>query len=147
MKQLYRQTTFAALLVITGLQVWAQNSSLTNTVGMELVLIRPGSFVMGKFQPPYPQPDTSSQNKNTGTERGYNAAEYALAKKLAEQDAQPGFTATIAKPFYIGKFEVTQAQWKQVMGSNPSVFQALWLRTPPTCTRWKTSPGTMCNGS
>ena len=28
-----------------------------------------------------------------------------------------------AKGFYIGKFEVTQAQWQEVMGSNPSFFK------------------------
>jgi formylglycine-generating enzyme required for sulfatase activity len=27
------------------------------------------------------------------------------------------------KPFYIGKYEVTQVQWKEVMGSNPSNFK------------------------
>jgi formylglycine-generating enzyme len=123
MKRMYLKSSIVALSVLTSIQAWAQNGSLTNSIGMELVLIQPGSFVMGKFQPPYPQPDTSTQNKSSSSERSYNAAEYALAKKLAEQDAQPGFTATIAKPFYIGKFEVTQAQWKQVMGSNPSVFQ------------------------
>jgi formylglycine-generating enzyme required for sulfatase activity len=102
---------------------FAQDSTLTNSIGMELVLIKPGSFVMGKFQPPYPVPPDTIPTTKPGQERGYNAAEYALAKKLAEQDAQPGFTAIIRKPFYIGKFEVTQAQWKKVMGKNPSVFQ------------------------
>jgi formylglycine-generating enzyme required for sulfatase activity len=29
----------------------------------------------------------------------------------------------ITKPFYMGKYEVTQAQWQAVMGSNPSQFQ------------------------
>jgi formylglycine-generating enzyme required for sulfatase activity len=29
----------------------------------------------------------------------------------------------IDHPFYMGKFEVTQGQWKKVMGENPSVFQ------------------------
>ena len=28
------------------------------------------------------------------------------------------------RPFYIGKYEVTQAQWKEVMGSNPSNFKS-----------------------
>ncbi len=32
-------------------------------------------------------------------------------------------SVTISKPFYCGKFEVTQAQWKQVMGTSPSKFQ------------------------
>jgi formylglycine-generating enzyme required for sulfatase activity len=32
---------------------------------------------------------------------------------------------TLSKAFYCGKYEVTQAQWKQVMGGNPSTFK-LW---------------------
>jgi len=36
-------------------------------------------------------------------------------------DGTPGAvrTVTVAKPFYLGKYEVTQAQWKQIMGENP----------------------------
>ena len=30
---------------------------------------------------------------------------------------------TLTKPFYLGKTEVTQEQWQQVMGGNPSVFK------------------------
>ena len=32
-------------------------------------------------------------------------------------------TFIISKPFYLGKYQVTQAQWKAVMGSNPSKFK------------------------
>ncbi len=32
----------------------------------------------------------------------------------------PRHKVTISKPFYIGKYEITQAQWKSVMGSNPA---------------------------
>lgn len=91
---------------------------------MEFVLINPGSFILGKFQPTYPIPkEPQNEGNKTGQQRGYNAAEYTLARQLAQEDAMPGFTVTIARPFYIGKFEVTQAQWQQVMGTNPSVFQ------------------------
>jgi len=30
---------------------------------------------------------------------------------------------TLTKPFYLGKYEVTQEQWERVMGSNPSTFK------------------------
>jgi formylglycine-generating enzyme required for sulfatase activity len=33
-------------------------------------------------------------------------------------------SVTIPKPFWMGKFEVTQAEWQAVMGGNPSSFHA-----------------------
>jgi formylglycine-generating enzyme required for sulfatase activity len=34
-----------------------------------------------------------------------------------------GSTVTITKPFYMGKYPVTQGQWQVVMGANPSQFK------------------------
>jgi len=36
----------------------------------------------------------------------------------------PRHNVTLAKPFAIGKYEVTQAEWEAVMGGNPSEFKA-----------------------
>ncbi len=36
----------------------------------------------------------------------------------------PQHRVTITRPFYLGKYEVTQAQWEAVMGSNPAHFKA-----------------------
>ena len=41
-----------------------------------------------------------------------------------ESDEGPQHWVTITEPFYIGVYEVTQAQWEAVMGSNPSFFEA-----------------------
>ena len=49
--------------------------------------------------------------------------DYAKCAQLVKQDWSDGFSVDIAKSYYIGKFEVTQSEWKQVMGANPSVFQ------------------------
>jgi formylglycine-generating enzyme required for sulfatase activity len=38
----------------------------------------------------------------------------------AEKDDGPVHQVTFAKPFYLGKYEVTQEQWQKVMGKNPS---------------------------
>lgn len=35
----------------------------------------------------------------------------------------PQHKVIISKPFYLGKYEVTQTQWMKVMGSNPSFFK------------------------
>jgi len=65
--------------------------TLPGGVTMVLVKIPPGSFQMGS---PY-------------TERGRWGGE------------DPVHLVTLSKPFYLGKTEVTQAQWQAVMGSNP----------------------------
>lgn len=67
---------------------------IKNSIGMELVLIPSGSFMMGA-------PDN---------------------EKDSAQDERPQHQVTISKDFYLGKYEVTQAQWKAIMGDNPSYF-------------------------
>jgi formylglycine-generating enzyme required for sulfatase activity len=38
------------------------------------------------------------------------------------RSTQPPHQVIIRQPFYLGKYEVTQAQWTTVMGKNPSQF-------------------------
>ena len=40
----------------------------------------------------------------------------------ADSDEKPAHSVTLSD-YYIGKYEVTQAQWKAVMGNNPSYFK------------------------
>jgi formylglycine-generating enzyme len=117
-------------LLLFAFPLLAQKPEYTNTIGMEFVLINAGSFTVGKFQPPYPMPK-ESQSAQPGRGNGYTPAQYQLAEKLARQDAREGFQVSIDKPFYLGKFEVTQAQWKRVMGKNPSVFQGKQVSDDP----------------
>lgn len=70
-----------------------QANNFTNDIGMEFVLIPAGSFIMGS--------DTSDSNSNE----------------------TPAHKVTISKSFYMGKYEVTQKQWEDVMGKNPSYFE------------------------
>ncbi len=108
------------LLYICPFLITAQAPTFISPFGAEFILIKPGFFISGKFQPPYP---IQVSGKIHDTENGYNAKEFQLAAQLASQDAMSGFLVNITKPFYISKFEITQAQWKLVMGYNPSVFQ------------------------
>jgi formylglycine-generating enzyme required for sulfatase activity len=39
---------------------------------------------------------------------------------MGDDSEKPAHKVTITKPFYLGKYEVTQEQWEAVMGSNPS---------------------------
>jgi len=92
--------------------------SVTNSIGMKFVLVQPGSFVAGKFMPTVPKP-----GGGLGGGPGLADSIYAKAQAMAKAAYLPGFTVDISKPYYIGRFEVTQAQWQRVMGNNPSYFK------------------------
>lgn len=112
-------------------EVAAGQSRITNSLGMEFVLIEGIVMHMAEFQPPYPVPaDTVKSSKHDyimwmGDGRGYNAEEFALAKEMAIRDCQEGFRVISNRRYYIATTEVTQGQWKKVMGSNPSQFKDL----------------------
>lgn len=105
---------FIALLLLTGFVATAQENTVTNSIGMEFVLIQPGTMTVGKFQPTVDRPEDPNERLPDSL--------YLKAEKLAQAARMPGFPVTLDKPYYMGKFEVTQAQWERVMGSNPSVF-------------------------
>lgn len=42
--------------------------------------------------------------------------------QMGENDAKPVHTVSIGRPFAMAKTEVTQSQWRAVMGTNPSKF-------------------------
>ena len=125
---------YFSLLIITFLlasfPACAQQQHFTNRIGMEFALIKPGHMIVGKFQPPYPVADDTVKgakrpmNMWMGEGRSYNEEELSLAKRLATEAARSGFEVSIVHAYYIGSFEVTQEEWRKVMGRNPSVFQS-----------------------
>jgi formylglycine-generating enzyme required for sulfatase activity len=72
--------------------------TITNSIGMKLVLIPKGTFMMGS--------PTSEQG----------ASYYP-------DGAETQHEVTISEDYYLGVFEVTQGQYQKVMGNNPSYFQ------------------------
>jgi formylglycine-generating enzyme required for sulfatase activity len=80
---------------------------LANSVGMTLVRIEPGEFLMGTTKDQVDQlmrlfPDS---------EREWFDAE------------QPQHPVKISRPFFLGIHEVTQGEYQAVMGNNPSSFK------------------------
>jgi formylglycine-generating enzyme required for sulfatase activity len=73
-----------------------------------MVVIPAGSFMMG--------------SPASASERGWNKRE------------RPQHRVTIGKPFAVGKYEVTQAEWRSVMNTNPSRFKG--DRNPVERTSW-----------
>jgi formylglycine-generating enzyme len=123
-----KNITLLILIIHIGSQLSAQErKTYTNNIGIEFVEILPGSMTVGKFQPYTTRFGFLEQymTKESGT-MGIPVlpdADYELAEELSKNESLPGFTVTLSNSFYIGKFEITQAQWKKVMGSNPSWFQ------------------------
>jgi formylglycine-generating enzyme required for sulfatase activity/DNA-binding beta-propeller fold protein YncE len=78
-----------------------------NGVKLEMVLIPAGEFLMGS-----PDSDT-----------------------MAAGHEKPQHRVRITKPFYLGKYLVTQEQWEAVMGSNPGNFKG--PQNPVETVSWK----------
>jgi formylglycine-generating enzyme required for sulfatase activity len=53
-----------------------------------------------------------------------------------DSDEGPQHQVTLTKPFYCGKFEVTQGQWQAVMGRNPSYLKNAGLDAPVEQVSW-----------
>jgi formylglycine-generating enzyme required for sulfatase activity len=87
--------------------------SLSNDVSMELVYVPPGTFQMG----------------SPTSERGR-----ASWESLHD--------VTLTKGYYLGKYEVTQAQWVALMGSNPSVLEGIGDNYPVYYVTWDEIAGT-----
>ncbi|MCK6466388.1 MAG: formylglycine-generating enzyme family protein [Phycisphaerae bacterium] len=51
------------------------------------------------------------------------AGSFQMGSNDGDSDEKPMRSVRISKPFYLGKTEVTQAQWKAVMGNDPSFFK------------------------
>lgn len=66
---------------------------LGDNVKMEFILISSGSFTMGS------------------------------GESVGDSDEMPVHKVTISRSFYLGKYEVTQEQWAEIMGNNPSEFK------------------------
>ncbi|MGI9266084.1 MAG: formylglycine-generating enzyme family protein, partial [Akkermansiaceae bacterium] len=81
--------------------VRALTLDLGKGVSMKLVLIPAGKFMMGNHDTP-----AETVKKFGGFERNLI-------------DEYPAHEVTISKPFYMGIYEVTQAQWKAMMGTEP----------------------------
>jgi formylglycine-generating enzyme required for sulfatase activity len=82
---------------------------LGNGVALDMILIHPGTFTMGTL-------DTR-----------------------VRPDVRPARQVQITKPFYLGKYEVTQAQYEAMTGQNPSQFPG--TNRPVDSVSWNAAVG------
>ncbi|HWB09194.1 MAG TPA: SUMF1/EgtB/PvdO family nonheme iron enzyme [Pirellulales bacterium] len=91
----------------------------TNSIDIKLTLIPPGEFTMGS---PQPEIDALVESFNDPSFRG-PTADYMLSKARDHfRKEGPQHPVELTQPFYLGTYEVTQQQYQDVMGVNPSVF-------------------------
>jgi len=72
-------------------KAWREEEDLGQGVKLEMVLVPAGRFMMGSPKKEKDRDDDETQHE-----------------------------VTLTKPFYMGKYEVTQEQWEAVMGKNPN---------------------------
>jgi formylglycine-generating enzyme required for sulfatase activity len=103
---------------------------LPGDVVLEFVLIPPGEFLMG-----------STPEEQTRFLEEAQVSGGWWARSLIPFEG-PQHRVQLSHPFYLGKCEVTQAQWEAVASDNPSKFKALqnpvdsvsWLEIQPVLT-------------
>ncbi len=102
---------FMAVLTLCTWCMSPHNSTaqekLVNTLGMEFVYIAPGSFTMGS-------PETDGMRKEDERQR----------------------SVALPSGYYMQTTEVTQGQWKAVMGRNPSQFKDCGADCPVENVSW-----------
>ncbi len=89
-----------AAIIVTG-RPWRVRDTVTQ---IEMLLVPPGTFQMGCIM-------GSDQHGCYSWE-------------------QPVHQVTLTNAFYLGRYEVTQAQWQAMMGSNPSNFRSVSSQVP-----------------
>ncbi|MBM4142451.1 MAG: hypothetical protein FJ225_02485 [Lentisphaerae bacterium] len=94
---------------------WAQ-AIVHEATGMEMVYIPAGKFLMGT------PPDTTPLQPQS-----------LLRRRAIEEKPH---RVTLTKGFYMGKYEVTQAQWEKIMGHNPSLFKNVGPEAPVDTVFW-----------
>jgi formylglycine-generating enzyme required for sulfatase activity len=109
----FAQGLLFSLVVLLPLSAMAQtDKTFTNSIGVEFVLIPAGDFMTEEWVSEYKNPFGET-----------------------ERETFPGHKVTISKPFYLGKYEVTQEQWYAVMGDNPAHFKG--RKNPVEQVSWK----------
>ncbi len=78
---------------------------LSEKVSLDMIWIEPGSFMMG-----------------------------SPVGELGRDDDETQHRVTLTKGYWLGKYEVTQEQYKAIMGNNPSKFEGNNL--PVECVSW-----------
>jgi formylglycine-generating enzyme required for sulfatase activity/serine/threonine protein kinase len=89
---------------------------ITNSIGIKLVRIPAGTFTMG----------STNEEQDESLVEGEKIHRKKLSAELVAflRGEGPQHKVEITKDFYLGVYEVTQRQYRTIMGINPSFFSA-----------------------
>ena len=96
---------------------------------LKMVLIPSGKFVMGSTKK---ELETLEEELKQESKGEAEADMWGVDRAMEFQGRR--HEVTLTKPFYMGKYEVTQEQWEAVMGNNPSREKGAKL--PATNVSW-----------
>lgn len=112
-----------------GTEATAYSKTRKSASGIELVWIPPGEYLMGSSLAQI------SANQKLAKKRDQNANEELLSTEMQQQ------LVTIPNGFWMGRFEVTQQQWRSLMGTVPSgcygTSDLFGDTRPVVCVSWK----------
>lgn len=122
---MYKQVQFLLFFIFffcVANAAHAQQQEIANAIGIKFVYIDTGRMVVGRYEPTVSRGWGYDPKRKQDFPQLLPEADFVLAEQLAKEASMPGFTVQIKQPFYIGKFEVTQGEWKKIMGTNPATF-------------------------
>jgi formylglycine-generating enzyme required for sulfatase activity len=122
----------AAVALISG-SLGAADGDLTNSIGMKLIRILPGSFVMGQ----------------DGPATDYQMTKHPEEFHKREWDESPTHRVTLTQPFHLGATEVTLGQWREYKpgfrrdngADDEAVRDISWLEANAFCQWLSTKEG------
>lgn len=95
-----------------------------NLIGIELVYIPPGGFMMGSTDAEIDAVLNECNTRDGNCKREWYSRE------------QPKHKVIISQGFWMGKYEITQGQWQAVMDNNPSLFKDCGANCPVASISW-----------
>ena len=97
--------------------------SIASTAGEMQLKVRVKVFVPGAVGPDYEETAFGMSLRMVAVQGGMFQMGATKEQGRNTYDAEKPVHAVALDGFYIGKYEVTQGQWKAVMGTNPSSFK------------------------
>ena len=134
LRGLFTTGMFALVFLARGWAApcWAEERPvIENSIGMKLVSIPAGEFLMGGTEKeliPWEEyrkaHSKMAMEKAEGDSKAQEIPETSEVQLELCRSERPQHQVQISKPFFLGKYPVTQQEFAKIMGFNPSNFSS-----------------------